>query len=169
MVPLFSTLSSIAKHPCLRCWRREKSWCSKSATETARNANRGYLRDTVVKTFGSIYNEFLPTKICNIQENGVREAHEVPTRQGARPTGGGGGLLSRGSLVSLSDYFFLPKILKYSKTDKNCHWSCFGVGLLTVPHTYSFSESGTFWNIQSYVFLGGYGFNNISFNIDRIT
>ena len=24
MVPLFSTLSSIAKHPCLCCWRREK-------------------------------------------------------------------------------------------------------------------------------------------------
>ena len=65
----------------------------------------------VVETFGSIYNEFLPTKIHNIQENGVREAHEVPTRQGACPTGGGA-LLSRGSLVSLSDYFFLPKILK---------------------------------------------------------
>ena len=54
--------------------------CSKSVTGTARNENRGYLRDTVVKTFGSIYNEFLPTKIRNTQENGVREAHEVPTR-----------------------------------------------------------------------------------------
>ena len=32
-----------------------------------------------------LYNRFLPTKIRNIQENGVREAHEVPTRQGARP------------------------------------------------------------------------------------
>ena len=53
--------------------------------EIARNENRGYLRDTVVKTFGSIYNEFLPTKIRNMQENGVREAHEVPTRQGERP------------------------------------------------------------------------------------
>ena len=62
---------------------------SKSATETARNENRGYLCDTVVKTFGSIYNEFLPTKICNIQENGVGEAHEVLTRQGACPTRGG--------------------------------------------------------------------------------
>ena len=81
-----------------------------SATGTARNENRRYLRDTVVKTFGSIYNEFLPTKICDIQENGVLEAHEVPRSQGARPPGGG--LLSRGSLVSLSDYFFLPKILK---------------------------------------------------------
>ena len=57
----------------------------KSATETARNENRGYLRDTGVKTFGRIYNEFLPTKIRDIQENGVREAHGVSTRQGARP------------------------------------------------------------------------------------
>ena len=146
MVPFFSTLSSIAKHPCLCCWSREKSCCSKSATETTRNENKGYLRDTVVKTFGSIYNEFLPTKIRNIQEDGVQEAHEVPMRQGARPTGGA--LLSRGSLVSLSDYFFLPKNLKYSKTDKNCHWSCFGVGLLTIPHTYTFSESGSFWKVS---------------------
>ena len=85
--------------------------CSKSAAETTRNKNRGYLRDTVVKTFGSIYNEFLPTKIRNIQENGVREAHEVPMRQGGTPYRGGA-LLSHESLVSLSDYFFLPKILK---------------------------------------------------------
>ena len=56
--------------------------------KTARNENRGYLRDTVVKTFGRFYNEFLPTKIHNMQENGVREAHEVPTRQGAHPIGG---------------------------------------------------------------------------------
>ena len=59
----------------------------RSATETARNKNRGYLRDTVVKTFGRIYNEFLPTKIRIVQENGVRRAHEVLTRQGARPGG----------------------------------------------------------------------------------
>ena len=29
-----------------------------------------------------LLSEFLPTKIRNVQENGVREAHEVPTRQG---------------------------------------------------------------------------------------
>ena len=52
----------------------------RSATETARNKNRGYLRDTVVKTFGRIYNEFLQTKIRIVQENGVRGAHEVLTR-----------------------------------------------------------------------------------------
>ena len=72
----------------------------------------GYLHDTVVKTFGSIYNEFLPTKICNVQENGVQEAHEVPTRQGGTPSKGRRALHSRGGLVSLSGYLFLPKILK---------------------------------------------------------
>ena len=40
------------------------------------------------------------------------------------------------------------KILKYSKIDKNCHWSCFGVGLLTVPRTYSFSESEMFRKVS---------------------
>ena len=44
-----------------------------------------YLRGTVVKTFGRLYNEFLPTERSIAQENGVRRAHEVPTRQGARP------------------------------------------------------------------------------------
>ena len=37
---------------------------------------------------------------------------------------------------------------KYSKTEKYCLKNCFGVGLLTVPHTYSFLESGTFWKVS---------------------
>ena len=45
-----------------------------------------FLCDTGVKTFGRLYNEFLPTKILNVQENTVREAHEVPTRQGGVPS-----------------------------------------------------------------------------------
>ena len=94
---------------------------SKSATETTRNENRGYLRDTVVKTFGSIYNDFLTTKIRNVQENGVREAHEVAIRHEGAPRKGGRARHPRGGLVSFPHYFFLPKILKYSKTDKNCH------------------------------------------------
>ena len=49
------------------------------------NKGKGYLRGTVVKTFGRLYNEFLPTKRSIMQENRVRRAHEVPTRQGARP------------------------------------------------------------------------------------
>ena len=76
------------------------------------------MHDTVVKTVRSIDNEFLPTKIRNIQENGVREAHEVPRRQGARPTRGG----APSSLVGAScpfqtTSFFLkslnnPKLMK---------------------------------------------------------
>ena len=54
----------------------------KICQKTTRNKDKGYLRDTVVKTFRRLYNEFLPTKRSNVQENGVREAHEVPTRQG---------------------------------------------------------------------------------------
>ena len=47
---------------------------------TAQNKDRRFLRDTGVKTFGRIYNEFLLTKIRNMQENGVWKAHEVLTR-----------------------------------------------------------------------------------------
>ena len=84
----------------------------------ARNENRGYLRDTVVKTFGSIYNEFLPTKIRNIQENGVREAHEVPMRQGGAPyRGGAASSLVGASCPFRTTSFFLkslnnPKLIK---------------------------------------------------------
>ena len=53
-----------------------------------------------------------------MQENGVREAHEVPTRQGGVPSKGGRALHPRGGLVSFPDYFLLSKILKYSKTEK---------------------------------------------------
>ena len=65
-----------------------KTSCSKSAAELAKHKNRGFFFcGTVVKTFGRLYNEFLPTKRSIVQENGVRRAHEVPTRQGARPGG----------------------------------------------------------------------------------
>lgn len=75
------------------------------------------MRDTVVKTFGSIYNEFLLTKIRNMQENRVREAHEVPTRQGARPTGGRAPTLVGASCPFRTTSFFLkflnnPKLIK---------------------------------------------------------
>ena len=86
----------------------EKTSCSKSATGTTRNENRRFLPDMVVKTFGRLYNEFLPTKRSNMQENGVREAHEVATRQGDAPSKGGRALHPRGGLVSFPDYFLLP-------------------------------------------------------------
>ena len=49
--------------------------------------------------------------------------------------------------MSFPDYF-LFSFLKYSKIEKNYHWKLFGVGLLTVPHTYSFLESETFWKVS---------------------
>ena len=97
-----------------------------------------------VKTFGRIYNEFLPRKIRNVQENGVRKAHEV----GGAPRGVGRAHHPRGALMSFPDCYLFFYFSKYSKTEKCCLKNCFGVGLLTVPHTYSFSESETFWKVS---------------------
>ena len=79
-----------------------------------------FLRDTGVKTFRRLYNEFLLTKIRVVYENGVRRAHEVPTRQGACPGG-------RARLPPSWKPHVLPGLLlifyfsKYSKTEENCH------------------------------------------------
>ena len=113
----------------------------------ARNKDRRYLRDTVVKTFGRLYNEFLPTKRSIVQENGVQRAHEVPMRQGCAQ-GVGRAHHPRGALVSFPDCYLFFYFSKYSKTEKYCLKNCFGVGLLTVPHTYSFSESETFRKVS---------------------
>ena len=51
------------------------------------------------------------------------------------------------ALVSFPDCYLFFYFSKYSKTEKYCLKNCFGVGLLTVPHTYSFSESETFWKV----------------------
>ena len=83
-----------------------------------------------------------------MQENGVRRAHEVPTRQGGAPRGVGRASHHRGSLVSFPGCYLFFYFSKYSKTEKYCLKNCFGVGLLTVPHTYSFSESKTFWKVS---------------------
>ena len=53
-----------------------------------------------------------------------------------------------GALVSFPDCYLFFYFSKYSKTEKYCLKNCFGVGLLTVPHTYSFSESETFWKVS---------------------
>ena len=54
--------------------------------ETTQNKNKGFHRGTMVKTFERLYNEFLPTKKSIVQENGVRGALEVSTRQGGAPS-----------------------------------------------------------------------------------
>ena len=85
------------------------TWCEKTEHSHV---------NTVVKTFGSIYNEFLPTKIRNVQENGVRAAHEVSTRQGARPVRvGAPSTLVGASCPFRTTSFFLkflnnPKLIK---------------------------------------------------------
>ena len=76
----------------------------------------------VVKTFGRLYNKFLPTKRSIVQENRVRRAHEVPTRQGGAPRGVGRALHPRARLVSFPDLFLFSYFLKkYSKMEKNCY------------------------------------------------
>ena len=66
----------------------------------------------------------------------------------ARPGGVGCALHPRGGPVSFPDCYLFFYFSKYSKTEKYCLKNCFGVGLLTVPHTYSFSESETFWKVS---------------------
>ena len=69
-------------------WERLKtSWCSRSVRKTARNKDRGYLRDTVVKTSGRLYNEFYQPKevSCKITESG--EHTRCPRGRGVRQGG----------------------------------------------------------------------------------
>ena len=83
---------------------------------------------------------------CKKTESGERT--RCPRGRGA-PRGVGRALHPRGGLVSFPDCFlFFFYFSKYSKTEKYCHKNCFGVGLLTVPRTYSFSGSETFWKVS---------------------
>ena len=68
--------------------------------------------------------------------------------RGARPGGEGRTLHPRGALVSFPDWFLFFYFSKYSKAEKYCLKNYFGVGLLTVPHTYSFSKSKTFRKVS---------------------
>ena len=71
------------------------------------------------KPLGDYIMNFTDQNMCRVRKRSpesTRGAHEV----GGAPSRVGRALHSRGGLWSLSDYFFLPKILKYSKTDKNC-------------------------------------------------
>ena len=86
---------------------------------------------------------FLRTKDFIEQKMGTGGPPGGPRGRGA-PRGVGRASHPRGSLVSFPDCFLFSYFLKYSKTEKNCHQNYFGVGSLTVPHTYSFPESETF-------------------------
>ena len=58
------------------------------------------------------------TKRSNVKENGVRRAHEVPTRQGGAHRRVGRAPHPRGRLVSFPDYFLFSYFLKYFKMEK---------------------------------------------------
>ena len=111
-------IAELCSSPIVKPARKWEVTSSKSAAETARNKNRGYSRDMMVKTFGRLYNEFLPIKRSIVQENGVWRAHEVPTRQGCAPTGVGHALHPCGALVSFPDCFLFFYFSKYSKRRK---------------------------------------------------
>ena len=114
----------------------------KYVAETVRNENRRFLRDTVVKTFGKLYNDFLPTKICNVQENRVREAHEVATRQGGVPRKDGRALHPHGGLVSFQITSCFPKFLNIPKWRK----IAFRIVLSSVYLPYHIPI--TFWSLE---------------------
>ena len=84
---------------------------------------------------------------------GVGEATGGPWGRG-RTLGGGGRHHPRGALVSFPDCYLFFYFSKYSKMEKYCLKNCFGVGLLTVPHTYSFSESETFRKVSLMCYSG---------------
>ena len=75
---------------------------------------------------------------------GTRGAHEV----GGAPRGVGRAHHPHGALVPFPDCYLFFYFSKYSKTEKYCLKNCFGVGLLTIPHTYSFSEFEMFQQVS---------------------
>ena len=89
----------------------EKTSCSKSAAEIAENKNRGFCRGTVVKTFGRLYNEFLPTKKVSCKKMGLEGT------QGGHKAGG-----APSTLVdvpcALRTTFNFPKFLNIPKQRK---------------------------------------------------
>ena len=87
---------------------------------------------------------------AGISGGGPPWAHEA----GGAPRGVGRTLHPRGCLVSFPDCFLFFYFSKYSKTEIYCLKDCLGVGLLTVPHTYSFSESETFRKV-SFMYSSG--------------
>ena len=95
-------------------WRRHDAL--DLSEKTARNENRRFLRDTVVKTFKRLYNEFLLKKVtCKKMESGRHT--RCPRDRGACPTGGAPSSLVGASCPFRTTSFFLkslnnPKLMK---------------------------------------------------------
>ena len=95
---------------------------------------------------GYIMNFYRPKYVsCKKTESG--EHTRCPRGRG-RTQGVGRALHPRGALVSFPDCCLFFYFSKYSKTGKYCLKNCFGVGLLPVPHIYSFSESEIFRKVS---------------------
>ena len=93
-----------------------------------------------------IMNFYRPKYVsCKKTESG---RHTWCSRGRGRAQGVGRALHPRGALVSFPGCYLIFYFSKYSKTEKYCLKNYFGVGLLTVPHTYSFSESETFRKVS---------------------
>ena len=100
-----------------------------------------------------IMNFYRPKYVsCKKTESGERTG--CPRGRG-RAQGVGRALHPCGRLMSFLDYFLFFYFSKYSKTEKYCLKNCFGIGLLTVPHTYSFLESGTFRKVSLMYYSSG--------------
>ena len=77
-----------------------------------------YYRDTEVKTFGRLNNEFLPTRRNIPQEKGVRRVHRVATSLQGAARGVGRTLLACRLLVHASTALNFPKFLNIPKLVK---------------------------------------------------
>ena len=96
---------------------------------------------------------------------GIPGGHNPPGRAGQAWRA----LVSCAHQGMLPGSFFISKILKYSKTDRKYFCGFFGVHLLTVSRTSSFSR---FWSVPEgliYVFFRCHSLDNISFIINGCT
>ena len=87
----------------------------------AQNENRGNLRDTRVRPFGRIYNDFFQTRRSTPHKNGVREAHEVATSPHDTAMGWARAVQACCLLAHFQDYFQFLYFFKYSKMEKNSY------------------------------------------------
>ena len=95
------------------------------------------------KPSGDYIMNFYRPKYVTCKKTEFGEHMRCPRGRG-RTQGVGRAHHPRGALVSFPDCYLFFYFSKYSKTERYCLKNCFGVGLLTVPHTYSFLESETF-------------------------
>ena len=119
-------------------------WLSRSIRKIARNKNRGFLRDTVVKSSGGIYKDFLSWETSIRKENGVGKVPEGPTTHQGAPGVVGAPWCLVGTWVAPAVIFFsnIPKLTE----------NIFAGFLESVYLPYHvpplFDDSGVFWKVS---------------------